>query len=217
MTRWAGPLITALILGGVGLILVLNLNVGPSPARPAARAPAAQTAPAPAPILPPVPAARVKPKDFQEYPIGDEVERNGIRVAAVWLPPVMTDGRGLGGSDIIHLEADVRASEGNPNGFALGEFVPYLKIAYTITPAAGGPALQKGELLPMVAIDGLHYGASVALPKAGHYTLTYAVQPPSAGGLGRHSDPVTGVAPWWPPFEATYDWDYPGPPAPSKR
>ena len=68
--------------------------------------------------------------------------------------------------------------------------------------------------MPMVARDGLHYGASIAMPKAGAYRLTYHIEPPSAGGLGRHSDPVTGVAPWWEPFEVSFDWDYPGPPPP---
>jgi uncharacterized protein involved in high-affinity Fe2+ transport len=67
-------------------------------------------------------------------------------------------------------------------------------------------------MIPMVAADGLHYGASVSMPKAGEYRLTYKIDPPSAGGLGRHSDPATGVAPWWTPFEASFEWDYPGPP-----
>ena len=69
-----------------------------------------------------------------------------------------------------------------------------------------------GTMMPMVARDGLHYGASIAMPRAGHYTLTYRIDPPSAGGLGRHADPATGVAPWWEPFEVSFDWDYPGPP-----
>ena len=60
----------------------------------------------------------------------------------------------------------------------------------------------------MVAKDGLHYGASVAMPKPGQFRLTYAVEPPSVGGLGRHSDPATGVAAWWAPFSATYEWDF---------
>ena len=63
-----------------------------------------------------------------------------------------------------------------------------------------------GELLPMVAWDGLHYGANIAMPKAGAYKLVYDIEPPSANGLGRHSDPATGVAPWWTPFQATFDW-----------
>ena len=49
--------------------------------------------------------------------------------------------------------------------------------------------------MPMVARDGLHYGANIEMPRAGRYTLTYRIDPPSAGGLGRHSDAVTGVAP----------------------
>ena len=116
------------------------------------------------------------------------------------------------GSDLVHLEADVKATEGNPNGFALGEFVPYLKITYAIT--ENGRTIAKGDLHPMIASDGLHYGANIAMPKAGQFRLTYAIEPPSAGGLGRHSDKAMGVAPWWKPFEANFDWDYPGPPAP---
>ncbi len=64
----------------------------------------------------------------------------------------------------------------------------------------------------MMARDGFHYGANIEMPKAGRYTLIYQFQPPSAGGLGRHADRATGVAPWWKPFEVSFDWDYPGPP-----
>jgi uncharacterized protein involved in high-affinity Fe2+ transport len=211
MRNWAGPLITVAILVGVVLILALNLNLGPNPPKPEAKPSTTPTPTPPAPTF-----TRVKPKDFREYPIGSPVEKNGIQVAAVWLPPVAMDGQPMAGTDVIHLEADVRATEGNPNGFALGEFVPYLKIAYTITPASGGPPVQKGDLMPMVAADGLHYGASVSMPKAGIFTLTYAIQPPSSGGLGRHSDPVTGVEPWWEPFEVAFDWEYEGPPGGKK-
>lgn len=208
MNRWAGPLITGLILLGVVLILALNLNVS-EPRSPT-------LTPAPKPLAPPAatPGARPKPSGFREYPIGEPVEKNGIVVSAVWLPSIEMEGQGHAGADIIHLEADVKATEANPNGFAMGEFVPYLKIAYEVVPSAGGPAVQKGELLPMIAVDGLHYGASVAMPRPGSFRLIYAIEPPSAGGLGRHSDPVTGVAPWWPPFQAAFDWDYPGPPKP---
>ncbi len=105
------------------------------------------------------------------------------------------------GSEVIHLEADIKATEGNPHGFAKDEFVPYLKVHYTITPTTSsggaGVPMREGDMIPMVARDGLHYGASVPMPTAGSYRLTYRVEPPSAGGLGRHSDPATGVAPWW--------------------
>jgi uncharacterized protein involved in high-affinity Fe2+ transport len=205
LRRWAGPLVTLLIVGGVALILALNLNLNATP-------PGQSTSPetlAPAPVSP-----AIKPAGFREYPIGDEVLRDHMRIAAVWLPPIAMEGMPAmsAGGDVIHLEADIHATEGNPHGFAKDEFVPYLKIRYAVTPAGGGAAIHQGELLPMVARDGLHYGASLAMPKAGAYRLTYNVEPPSAGGLGRHSDPITGVARWWEPFEVSFDWDYPGPP-----
>jgi uncharacterized protein involved in high-affinity Fe2+ transport len=234
LRRWARPLITLVILSGVLLILLVNLNLGTQRLRPAAaqgkvhsygfswsvnrpwsahrRATGTPTPTAQAKTLVPSTSTPSKPAGFREYPIGDEVERNFMRIAAVWLPPVAMDGSGIGGSDVIHLEADVKAIEGNPHGFALGEFVPYLRVSYAIVPEGGGEPVQAGVLMPMVAADGLHYGASVSMPAAGQYRLTYKFDPPSAGGLGRHSDPATGVAPWWPPFEVAFDWDYAGPP-----
>lgn len=207
--RWVGPLVALLILGGVAAILALNLN---PPAKPTD----AQVSPVPpvepTPVPEPARPAGAKPAGFREYPIGEEVQKNHMRIAAVWLPPIQMEGMPAPpGADIIHLEADVRATEGNPNGFAKDEFVPYLKVTYTVAPAAGGAVIDKGTLMPMVALDGLHYGASIAMPPKGEYRLTYAFLPPSEGGLGRHSDSVTGVAPWWKPFEVTFDWDCPGP------
>lgn len=214
LNRWTGPLVTILIVGGVAMILVTNLNLTPSRQSPP-DPPAPALAPESARAAPSSPVAG----SFREYPIGDEVLLNHLRIAAVWLPPIAMEGMPAtsAGGDVIHLEADVHATEGNPNGFAKDEFVPYLKIRYAIRPADGGDAIHEGELAPMIARDGLHYGASLALPEAGAYRLTYHVEPPSAGGLGRHSDPLTGVAPWWPPFDVAYEWDYPGPPRAGTR
>lgn len=149
---------------------------------------------------------------FREYPIGDPegFERNQIRVAAVWLPSVTMEGGPSAGDAAIHVEADITATESNLNGFAAGEFVPYLKIAYELVSADGKNVLDQGTMLPMVARDGLHYGTSMIPPKPGEYKLKYRIEPPSAGGLGRHHDPVTGVAPWWEPFEVTFDWEFEG-------
>jgi periplasmic iron binding protein len=196
LKRWAGPLITTMIFAGVALILILNLNLGAKTGK----------------VNPSV----LGPPTAIERPIGEPVDKNHIEVAAVWLPAVAMDGMDVGGADLIHLEADVKATEGSPNGFALGEFVPYLKIMYTIKTSAG-EQVDRGELRPMVAKDGLHYGANVPMPRAGKFRLTYAIFPPSAGGLGRHSDAALGVAPWWTPFEASFDWDYPGPPVAVKN
>jgi len=209
--RWTGAIVW-MLLGGVILILLLNLNLGgrnasaPNQAGPAS--PSTNLAPT----------AGRRPAGFREYPIGEEVQRNQMRIAAVWLPPVQMEGMpDLGSSAMIHLEADIHATEGNRNGFAKDEFVPYLVVNYLIEPqdATGQPHEPiKGQMMPMVARDGLHYGASIEMPKPGRYKLTYSIEPPSRGGLGRHADRVTGVDPWWQPFDVTFDWDYPGPPKP---
>ena len=112
-----------------------------------------------------------------------------MRIAAVWLPPVQMDGwRDPARPSLIHLEADIHATEGNRNGFAKDEFVPYLVVHYTIVPVRTAAAKadrrrrSKENMMPMVARDGLHYGARIEMPEAGHYKLTYAIEPPSAGG-----------------------------------
>jgi periplasmic iron binding protein len=212
LQRWAGPTVVALILAGVVGFLALNLNTkGPrAPKPPGARSPAAESQAAQG--------ASRAPASFREYPIGDDTEKNQIRIAAVYLPPVEMDGMaGSGSSALIHLEADIHAMAGNRNGFAKDEFVPYLVVHYAIVPQDSrgkGESAEaiRGKMMPMVARDGLHYGASIEMPKAGRYKLTYAIEPPSFGGLGRHADRATGVEPWWKPFDVPFDWDYPGPP-----
>jgi periplasmic iron binding protein len=208
--RWIGPSVIAAILASVVIFLALNLNLkGPGAHKTTDAEPVVTGAPQKGSHRPPA--------GFREYPIGDEVEKNQIRIAAVYLPPVEMEGMpGTGSSSLIHLEADIHATEGNRNGFAKDEFVPYLIVEYTIEPLDGGPGKPtepiRGTFMPMVARDGLHYGASIEMPKAGHYKLTYAIKPPSSGGLGRHADRATGVDAWWKPFEVSFDWDYPGPP-----
>jgi periplasmic iron binding protein len=208
--RWTGRIMVLLILGGVALVLVLNLNLkgtNPRPAEP--------TAPSPLKDQPP-PSGIRKPAGFREYPIGDEVERHQMRIAAVWLPPIQMDGMAQPApSDMIHIEADIHATEGNKNGCAKDEFIPYLRVHYAVVPEdAAAKSLEpiRGDMMPMVASDGWHYGASIPMPRAGRFKLTYQIEPPSAAG--RHSDPATGVDPWWKPFEVSFDWDYPGPPSP---
>jgi uncharacterized protein involved in high-affinity Fe2+ transport len=204
LQRYLGAVLFVMILGAVIAILVANLNVnrqgpvGGNLSRP------------PAVVIQP-------PAGFREYPIGDEVERDHMEIRAVWLPPVAMEGMNeAASSSMIHLEADVHATQGNPNGFALGEFVPYMVVRYVIVPVdtatrSAYPQPIEGAMMPMVARDGLHYGATIDMPAAGRFQLTYSFQPPSAGGLGRHADRATGVAPWWKPFDVTFGWDYTGP------
>jgi periplasmic iron binding protein len=144
---------------------------------------------------------------FREYPIG-EVEKNHMRIAAVWLPPVTMEGQDpISGQDVIHLEADVASTRGNPNGFGLGEWVPYLTVNYEIA-KADGTVVKKGEFQAMVAADGPHYGATLQMPGPGLYRVKYSLKPPSFKGFGRHCDKLTGVAGWWKPFEVNFDWKY---------
>ncbi|HWE38336.1 MAG TPA: iron transporter [Isosphaeraceae bacterium] len=209
--RWAGPLIALFITGGVALVLLANLNYPAPGARPTSSPPAVEGPKG-------TPATSAVNPGLVEHPIG-EVEKGepyALRITTVWLPSVEWDGpKVVAGTDVIHLEADIQATARNPHGFAKGSFIPYLTISYTITSEAGGPAIT-GDLAPMVAIDGPHYGAGVALPKPGKYRLTLNVRPPSSGGMGRHHDPVSGVAEWWQPFTAAFDWDY-RPDAPGGR
>jgi uncharacterized protein involved in high-affinity Fe2+ transport len=204
--RWIGPSVVAAILASVAAVLALNVNWSGSGARKssvAAPGPSGGTA-----------SGKLPPAGFREYPIGEEVEKNQIRIAAVYLPPVEMEGMPAAGSpSLIHLEADIHATEGNRNGFAKEEFVPYLVVNYTIerldgAGKAGSAEPMRGTMMPMLARDGLHYGASIEMPDAGHYKLTYAI----AIVLGRHADRATGVEPLWKPFEVSFDWDYPGPP-----
>lgn len=214
LERWAGRLVVVVILGGVIAILVLNLNLK---GRKQLGSPSSKIEPTPVDreqAQAPTGIARIR-----EYPIGDEVEANQMVIKAVWLPPVQMEGMiDSASAALIHLEADIHATQGNRNGFAEHEFVPYLVVRYTITSRDGktngqAPKPIEGKLTPMVARDGLHYGATIEMPRAGSYKLTYAIDPPSAGGLGRHVDPATGVDPWWKPFQVSFDWDYPGPPS----
>lgn len=156
---------------------------------------------------------------FREYPIGDEVETNSMTIAAVYLPPVTMDMPEHDHADMekftepgkekVHLEADIHAAKGNQNGFAAGEWLPYLNIHYKLTYLRSGETLE-GQFAPMVARDGPHYGATVRLRGTGKYKLTYRIEPPTASVFGRHTDETTGVAPWWRPFDVQWEFDYKG-------
>lgn len=205
MGRWITSIVTCLVAGAIAAVLWFNWEGKPAGSRAAARP--LDDQPGPRDVAS-KPAAAQFPAGFREYPIGEEVEKKHIRVAAVWLPGVHLAGTPTS-SDVIHLEADVHATEGNANGFARDEFVPYLKIRYRLERLGGsGGEVAEGEFMPMVARDGLHYGANIAAPAPGAYRLTYSISPPSAGGLGRHDDPVTGVQPWWEPFDAVFEWNF---------
>ena len=149
-----------------------------------------------------------------EYPIGAPQERNGMEIAAVYLQPVVMEPEGMmrapAKSD-IHLEADIHALGDNPNGFAEGEWMPYLVIGYEVTKQGG--ATVKGDMMPMVASDGPHYGDNIKLAGPGRYSVRFDIAPPTANPgahFGRHTDRLTGVRPWFKPFTVEYEFVYAG-------
>ncbi|TAL55555.1 iron transporter [Pandoraea sp.] len=150
-----------------------------------------------------------------EYPIGKPQIAGGMEVAAVYLQPVTMDPPGMmrkAEDSDIHLEADIHAVKNNPNGFAEGDWMPYLVVKYELT-KQGSKQVLKGDLMPMVASDGPHYGDNVKLMGPGKYNLKLTVLPPSANErahFGRHVDKETGVGPWFKPFTTSYDFVFAG-------
>lgn len=149
-----------------------------------------------------------------EYPIGKAQTLNGMEIAAVYLQPVEMEPEGMmraASKSDIHLEADIRATKDNKNGFAEGSWVPYLAISYELVKADGEKI--SGEFMPMVASDGPHYGDNVKLMGPGAYKLRFTVRPPGKDGhahFGRHIDRETGVGAWFEPFSLEYEFVYAG-------
>ncbi|MDD5390868.1 MAG: iron transporter [Gallionellaceae bacterium] len=154
-----------------------------------------------------------------EYPIGSPQNRNGMEIGAVYLQPVEMEsvmGHAMlpAGKSDVHLEADIHALANNPNGFAEGDWVPYLLVKYEVCKQGGECA--KGDFLPMVASDGAHYGDNVKLLGPGKYTLKFTILPPNdpdnpAGHhFHRHTDRLTGVRPWFKAFSVDYDFVFAG-------
>lgn len=151
----------------------------------------------------------------KEVPIGAKKIVSGMDVGAVYLQPIEMDQPGMmraAKDSDIHLEADIKAAKNNDNGYAEGDWIPYLVVNYEIS-KDGDANVQKGELMPMVANDGPHYGDNVKLKGPGKYKLKITIAPPSANPhvhYGRHVDKETGVGPWFTTFSVDYDFVYAG-------
>ncbi len=150
----------------------------------------------------------------KEYPIGKPQSGGGMEVAAVYLQPIEMDPSGMmrdAKDSDVHLEADIKATKENKNGFAEGDWVPFLVVKYELTKEGGKS--QSGEFMPMVANDGPHYGDNVKLDGAGKYKLKLTVAPPSENKhvhFGRHVDKETGVGPWFKTFTVEYEFTFAG-------
>ena len=153
-----------------------------------------------------------------EYPIGSPQQQTGMEIAAVYLQAVEMEPEGhmrKAAESDIHLEADIHAMSNNPNGFKDGDWIPYLHIRYELTKLPGGEVV-KGDMMPMVANDGSHYGDNVKLKGPGKYKVKFVVFPPNAkenplgNHFGRHTDRLTGVRPWFKPFEVEWEFSFAG-------
>ena len=154
-----------------------------------------------------------------EVAIGEPIEKNGMEIAAVYLAPIEMYPRGtdLAASKAdIHLEADIHALKGNKNGFGEGDWIPYLQIAYRLENLSTNKVVAEGKFMPMVAQDGPHYGANIAIEKKGHkvgkYRVTYIIENPEKSGFGRHMDKATGVGEWFQAFPVSFEFNYKGTP-----
>ena len=136
---------------------------------------------------------------FEEYPVGDEGDQQidgQVNISVVYFQPVDMKPAGMAlpaAEANLHLEADASGTEDNTLGYGAGDFVPGLTIKYNIADKATGETKAEGTFMNMNASDGPHYGANVALPDAGEYTLTLTVESPEKNGWVLHSDPETGV------------------------
>jgi len=153
-----------------------------------------------------------------EYPIGAPHNVAGMEVAAVYLQAVEMEPEGhmrKASESDIHLEADIHALANNANGFAEGMWIPHLLVKYELT-KAGSSEVIKGDMMPMVASDGPHYGDNVKLKGPGKYKVKFIIYPPNArenthgNHFGRHTDRATGVRPWFKPVETEWEFTYAG-------
>jgi uncharacterized protein involved in high-affinity Fe2+ transport len=150
-----------------------------------------------------------------EYPIGKPQINGGMEVGAVYLQPITMEPEGMmrkASDSDIHLEADIHAVKNNPTGFAEGDWMPDLQIKYELN-KMGSKDVQNGDLMPMVASDGPHYGDNVKLQGPGKYHLKLIITPPVQSGhmaFGRHVDKETGVGQWFKPYTAEWDFTFAG-------
>ena len=126
----------------------------------------------------------------RERPIGMDVTRNHLRIAASWYPAVRVAGAAAPGSGEIDLVAHVHATEGNPNGFAKGEWLPYLSIKYTLKAENGEPIT--GTFRPLLAAEGPRCMTRLKAPGTSKVRLTLHLTPPSPDLVGRLDDPASG-------------------------
>ncbi|WP_133010751.1 iron transporter [Marinomonas flavescens] len=140
---------------------------------------------------------------------GPDVGINGMKVGASYIQGIMMSPKMVGAQTHadIHLETDVHALPGNPQGFPATSWMPGLKIHFALL-KAGSDWHYEADYLPMVAQGGTHYGRNITLDGPGHYLLTNYYEPPSKNALFLIKNAGPGVFPWWKPFIRHYQFDF---------
>ncbi|MDU8362839.1 iron transporter, partial [Pseudomonas syringae group sp. J309-1] len=72
----------------------------------------------------------------KEIPVGTPHSEAGMEIGAVYLQPIEMEPEGMmrpAKDSDVHLEADIKAGKGNTNGFAEGDWMPYLVVSYELT------------------------------------------------------------------------------------
>lgn len=139
---------------------------------------------------------------FTENPIWSDAELGAdddhmlIHMNGVWFQSVPMSGGYENDPETknIHIEADIAALE-NTLGFGVGDWIPYLNVAYSIADSSSGNVVAEGNFMPMSASDGPHYGANIKLD-AGTYDFTVNVSPDEDTYL-IHLDSETGPGGNW--------------------
>ncbi|MFT3876497.1 MAG: iron transporter [Propioniciclava sp.] len=112
----------------------------------------------------------------------------------------------------MHFEIDIKTTDkAKEIGFEAGQFLPYLKITPKLTEKNTGEVVELGTLMPMIAVDGPHYGNNIKL-KPGLYKVELTIQSPADDFMlhtGNDTSAVEGRF-WSEPLKVTFDnfeWD----------
>lgn len=148
----------------------------------------------------------------KEYYVGEPLVKNEMQLVPHYLLGIEMSPMRAGmtmGKDPVHLELDLHAAKGEMHGFKEDEWIPNVRILYTLEKVGNAKFRKSGYLLPMSANDGVHYANNVEFGGSGQYKVTFRLTPPSDNGLYRHVDKETGVPAWWEPFSVDWTFSYP--------
>lgn len=156
---------------------------------------------------------------INELPVGDsgpQAAGEFLEVNAVYFQAVDMEHGSMAmppASDSdMHFEIDVKTTEAaSAIGFEADQFLPYLKINPKLTEKNTGEVVDLGTLMPMIAVDGPHYGNNIKL-KPGLYMVELTIQSPADDFMlhtGNDTSAVSGRF-WTEPLKVTFDnfeWD----------